>query len=121
MHRPTLLPSLLALPGLLLAVVLVGCGSDDGSAFDTLPPMRTTTSTTSTTIPVDARRKFYEVKAGDNLADIARSFGVPRSEIVRINVLPDDGALIQIGQLLEIPTDVVLIDSLPTPEPTELP
>ena len=79
-------------------------------------PIRTTTSTTTTTTLVDARRRFYEVKPGDNLAEIARSFEVPRSEIVRINRLPNDGEIIQIGQVLEIPTDVVLIDSLPTPQ-----
>ena len=117
MHRLALLPTAVGL----LAVLSVGCGSDQGSAFDTLPPIRTTTSTTSTTVPVDERRKFYEVKAGDNLAEIARSFQVPKSEIVRINNLPDNGEIIQIGQILEIPTDVVLVDTLPTPESTELP
>jgi LysM repeat protein len=117
MRRFALLP---AVTGLVI-LSLAGCGSDEGSAFDTLPTIRTTTSTTSTTVPVDDRRKFYEVKAGDNLAEIARSFQVPKSEIVRINNLPDNGEIIQIGQILEIPTDVVLIDTLPTPESTELP
>jgi LysM repeat protein len=99
-------------------MVAVGCGSSGGDAFDTLPPIRTTTSTTTTTTLVDDRRRFYEVKSGDNLAEIARSFEVPKSEIVRLNRLPNNGEIIQIGQVLEIPTDVVLVEELPTPEPT---
>ena len=114
MHRLTLLPTAAGL----LALVAVGCGTSEGDAFDTLPPIRTTTTTSTTTTLVDDRRKFYQVKSGDNLADIARSFQVPRSEIVRINRLPNDGEIIQIGQILEIPTDVVLVDALPTPETT---
>ncbi len=113
-----------SLPILLLATGIAACGSDEGGALDTLPVIRTTTSTTTTSTVPDARRKFYEVKAGDNIADIARSFQVPRSEIVRINNLADDGAIIQIGQILEIPTDVVLVDTLPeigATSSTELP
>lgn len=97
-----------------LPAVAAACGSEPGDALDTLPPMITTTTTTTTTVPVDGRRKFYEVKAGDNIAEIARSFEVPASEIVRINNLPDDGQIIQVGQVLEIPLDVVLVDELPT-------
>ncbi len=116
--------TLLFLPAILLAFGVAACGSDEGGALDTLPAIRTTTSTTTTSTVPDDRRKFYEVKAGDNIADIARSFQVPRSEIVRINNLPDDGQIIQIGQILEIPTDVVLVDELPEPgstSSTELP
>jgi len=114
MHRLNLLPTAVGL----LSMVAVGCGSSGGDAFDTLPPIRTTTSTTTTTTTVDDRRRFYEVKPGDNLAEIARSFEVPKSEIVRINRLPNNGEIIQIGQILEIPTDVVLVEELPTPEST---
>ena len=117
MQRLSLLPTAAGL----LALVAVGCGSSEGDAFDTLPPLRTTTSTSTTTTLVDDRRKFYEVKPGDNIAEIARSFQVPRSEIVRINRLPDNGEIIQIGQILAIPTDVVLIDELPVPETTDEP
>jgi LysM repeat protein len=117
MRRPILL-TLLTLLSAGLASFVAGCGSDGAGALDTLPPIFTTTSTSTTTTIADTRRKFYEVKSGDNLADIARSFQVPRSEIVRINNLPNDGAIIQIGQVLEIPTDVVLVDDLPSPDPT---
>jgi LysM repeat protein len=114
MHRFALIPAATGL----LALLAVGCGSSDGDAFDQLPPIRTTTSSSTTTTLVDDRRKFYEVRAGDNLAEIARSFQVPRSEIVKINRLPNNGEIIQIGQILEIPTNVVLVASLPTIDPT---
>lgn len=114
MHRFALIPTAAGL----LALLAVGCGSSDSDAFDQLPPIRTTTSSSTTTTLVDDRRKFYEVQEGDNLAEIARSFQVPKSEIIRINRLPDNGAIIQIGQILEIPTDVVLINTLPTIDPT---
>jgi hypothetical protein len=117
MHRLVLLPTAAGL----LALIAVGCGSSEDDAFDTLPPIRTTTSTTTSTTLVDDRRKFYEVQPGDNLAEIARSFEVPRSEIVRINRLQNNGEIIQIGQILEIPTDVILVDSLPIPSSSELP
>lgn len=115
--------SFLLVPAVLLAVALTACGSEEGEALDTLPAIITTTSTTTTSVAPDDRRKFYEVKPGDNIADIAASFQVPRSEIVRINNLPNDGAIIQIGQVLEIPTDVVLVDELPEPatETTDAP
>lgn len=108
MRRLILLPA--AATGLL---ALVACGDDGGAGLDTLPPIRTTTTQSTTSTTVDTRRKFYEVKPGDNLAEIARSFGVPASEIARLNELADGGQVLQIGQLLEIPTDIVLIEELP--------
>jgi LysM repeat protein len=98
----------------LVAGALAACGPGESGAADTLPPIRTTTSTSTTTTSPDDRRRFYEVKPGDNLSDIARSFDVPKSEIARINNLVDGGETLQIGQVLEIPQDVVLIESLPT-------
>ena len=111
MRRLILLPFTVTV----LTVVAAACGSDGDASFETLPPIHTTTSTSTTTTEPDSRRKFYEVKPGDNIADIAKSFQVPRGEIVRLNNLPNDGGIIQIGQILEIPTDVVLIDELPVP------
>ena len=49
---------------------------------------------------------------------IAHSFDVPASEIVRLNHLLDGGETLQIGQILEIPTDVVMVESLPTEPPS---
>jgi LysM repeat protein len=98
----------------LLMSMATACGPTANGAAETLPPIRTTTSTTTSTTTPDSRRKFYEVKPGDNLAVIARSFDVPPSEIVRINQLADGGETLQIGQVLEIPTDAVMVESLPT-------
>ena len=116
MRRLILLP---ALAGMLI-VSAVACGGEEGDALDTLPPIRTTTTVEATTTTIDDRRKFYEVKPGDHLAKIASSFDVPASEIVRVNNLPDGGQVLQIGQLLEIPTDIVLVEELPDPSETTL-
>ena len=110
MRHSLLLP--LALTTLILGGS--GCGSEPSGSADTLPPIRTTTSTTTTTTTPDSRRRFYEVKPGDNLAVIARSFDVFPAAIAELNNLADGGQTLQIGQILEIPTDVVLIESLPT-------
>ena len=98
----------------LLMLVVPACGPSASGAAETLPPIRTTTSTTTTTTTPDSRRKFYEVKPGDNLAVIARSFDVPATEIVKLNQLLDGGETLQIGQILEIPQDVVMVETLPT-------
>lgn len=93
----------------LVGMLVVGCGAP-GDADATLPPMRTTTSTTTTTTTPDDRRKFYQVKPGDTLAAIAAGFKVPISEIVKLNALPDGGEHLEVGQTIEIPTDMVLVD-----------
>lgn len=110
------MPSSLA--AAVLAIVIAGCGDEPSGSAGTLPPIKTTTSTTTTTTEPDNRRRFYEVKPGDNLAEIARSFEVPPGEIVRLNNLADGGETLQIGQILEIPRDVVLVESLPTEPPS---
>ena len=111
MHRAVIIPTgVLAL----LLMVATACGPTATGAAETLPPIRTTTSTSTSTTTPDSRRRFYEVKRGDNLAVIARSFDVPPSEIVRINHLIDGGQTLQIGQVLEIPADVVMVYDLPT-------
>lgn len=97
-----------------LTVAVAGCGSSGENSLETLPPIRTTTSTSTTTTTPDSRRKFYEVKSGDTVGDIAKSFEVPVSEIVKLNNLTDGGSDIDVGQIIEIPTGIVLIDELPT-------
>ena len=94
---------------------MAACGGGGEGAIDTLPPIRTTTTSSTTTTTPDSRRHFYEVKPGDNLSEIARSYQVPRSEIVKLNGLSNNGELLQVGQIIEIPTDVVLDDTLPPP------
>ncbi len=101
---------------LFLVVVALGglvaaCGGATDDALATLPPIKTTTTTTTTTTTPDSRRIFYEVKPGDNLSDIARSYSVPVSAIMELNALTTE--VIQIGQLLEIPNDVRLDLTLP--------
>jgi LysM repeat protein len=108
----------ISLAVLVVTMAAASCGPTESGSAETLPPIRTTTSTTTTTTTPDTRRRFYEVKPGDNLAVIARQFQVPAQEIVKINNLADGGETLQIGQMLEIPTDVVLIESLPTDPPT---
>src|SRR5262245_50948848 len=115
MRRAVLLPSVVVA---ILMLVAPACGPTASGAAETLPPIRTTTSTTTSTTTPDSRRRFYEVKPGDNLAVIARSFDVPAQEIVRLNHLLDGGETLQIGQILEIPMDVVMVENLPTEPPT---
>lgn len=102
------------IPSIAVAVVgIAGCAGEQ-STLETLPPIRTTIAQATTTTTIDDRRKFYEVKSGDTLADIARSFAVPTSELAALNDF-QDGQVLQIGQLLQIPTDVVIIECLPEP------
>jgi len=99
-----------------LAIAAPACGADSGAGAGTLPPIRTTTTTSTTTTTPDSRRIFYEVKSGDNLSDIARSYQVPPQQIVVLNGLTDGGQTLQVGQVLEIPNDVRLDLTLP-PDP----
>jgi len=100
---------------LLLAGAAAGCGTTDSASQERLPPIRTTlatTSTTSTTIPEGQR--FYTIKRGDTLAQIAASFEVTVISIVDLNGLanPDD---IQAGQTIEIPSGIIVVADLPPP------
>ena len=81
---------------------LVACGTTDQASKETLPPIRTTTSTSApatTTIPEGTR--FYVIKRGDTLAAIAASFSVTVQSIVDLNGLENADA-IQAGQTLEL-------------------
>lgn len=108
--------AVIGVPGLLV-LALAACGTTDQASKETLPPIRTTTSTTApatTTIPEGAR--FYVIKRGDTLAAIAASFNVTVQSIVDLNGLENADA-IQADQTIEIPSDVVVIDELPTTVP----
>lgn len=96
------------------AVGVVACGTTDEASRETLPPLITTTSTTEPVVtdPNEGKTEFYEIKSGDSIGRIAAAFGVPPSEIIRINNIENPDT-IQVGQIIQIPTDVVLIDSLP--------
>ena len=96
------------------AAAMAGCGTTDEASRETLPPIRTTiaiTTTTSTTVPPGQR--FYTIKPGETLGVIAASFEVTVQSIVDINGLANPDA-IQAGQTIEIPSGIVVVESLPT-------
>jgi len=102
-------------------VALAACGSDEPQAFETLPPIRTTTSTSTTTSIVDERIRLYTVKRGENLSLIARSFDVPLQFLLDANEDQiDDPNNVPPGVTLRIPP-YVIVDELPTPSTTEDP
>ena len=102
----------------ILGAVAVGCGTTDKASRETLAPIRTTSSTSSTTsTSLPEGQKFYVIKRGDTLAVIAASFGVTVQSIVEINGLANPDA-IQAGQTIEIPSDVFVVADLPDPPVT---
>jgi nucleoid-associated protein YgaU len=104
--------ALLAAPAV---VVFAACGTTDQASKETLPPIRTTSSTeapATSTIPEGVR--FYVIKRGDTLAAIAASFSVTVQSIVELNGL-ENADSIQAGQTVEIPSGIIVIDELPEP------
>jgi nucleoid-associated protein YgaU len=98
---------------LVLALVVAACGTTDKASSEPLPPIRTTTSTTTmpgTTLP-DGVRQFYTIKRGDTLASIAGATGVTVQSIIDLNQIENPDA-IQAGQTIEIPSGIVVIDDL---------
>ncbi len=114
-------PTLLRVAALVVVpavIVFAACGTTDQASKETLPPIRTTTSTAApetTTIPDGVR--FYVIKRGDTLAAIAASFSVTVQSIVDLNGLGNADA-IQAGQTVEIPSGIIVIDELPEPPVT---
>jgi LysM repeat protein len=84
------------------AMVAAGCGDDGSATQGTLPPIATTT--TSTTIPETTTTvpEFYEVQPGDTLFAIAERFGVDTNALMMLNGItnPDH---IEAGQQLKLP------------------
>ena len=114
MHRFLVSPLIIVL----CAVGFSACGTDQSSAFDTLPPILTTTSTSTTTTTIDPRDRVYIVQPGDNVSEIARSYEVTAQMIIDLNGLPANGE-IQPLQELKIP-NIRVDTSLPTvPDSTE--
>ena len=88
--------------GVLGAATLAACGSDEGSANDTLPPVQTTTTTTTmppttTTIP-----EFYVVQPGESMFIIAEKFGLDFNELAAYNGVTNPDK-VNAGQKLKIP------------------
>ena len=100
---------LVAISSALAAVPLVvaACGPDTSGA-DMLPPILTTTTEY---VPF-----IYVIQSGDQLGNIATSFGVDMAELMELNGISDPNN-IQAGQNLEIPPATVanIVDTLPAP------
>jgi LysM repeat protein len=106
--------ALVSLP-VVIALVAGACGTTDQASNEPLPPIRTTTSTTTipgTTIP-EGIRQFYVIKSGDTLAKIASSFDVTMQSLIDLNSIenPDN---VPAGATLEIPAGILVISELPT-------
>ncbi|MGK0277201.1 MAG: LysM repeat protein [Ilumatobacter sp.] len=106
--------ALVSLP-VIIALVAGACGTTDQASDEPLPPIRTTTSTTTipgTTIP-EGVRQFYVIKSGDTLAKIASSFDVTMQSLIDLNNIenPDN---VPAGATLEIPAGILVISELPT-------
>ncbi len=113
--RPRLVGAAVAGLPVLFALVVAACGTTDTASNEPLPPIRTTTSTTTipgTTLPAGVRQ-FYTIKSGDSLAAIAAATGVTVQSIIELNNIADPDA-IQAGQTIEIPAGIVVIDNLET-------
>ena len=98
---------------LVLALAVAACGTTDKASSEPLPPIRTTTSTSTipvTTLP-EGVRQFYTIKRGDTLASIAGATGVTVQSIIDLNKIDNPDA-IQAGQTIEIPSGIVVIDDL---------
>jgi LysM repeat protein len=109
---------LVAITGALAALPLVvaACGPDTSGA-DLLPPILTTTTTTTIATTTTEYVPFiYVIQSGDQLGNIATSFGVDMAELMALNDISDPNN-IQAGQNLEIPPATVanIVDTLPAP------
>lgn len=110
---------LLPVAAVVSALAFGACGIGGDDAVVTLPPIRTTTTTIVPATTIDTNRYFYEVKEGEHLNSIADKFCVPYDELLEVNSqeLPDPG-LLQVGQMLEIPKGVKVIDCVPASQTT---
>jgi LysM repeat protein len=106
--------ALVSLP-IALALVAGACGTTDKASTQPLPPIRTTTSTSTipgTTIP-EGVRQFYVIKRGDTLGSIAAAFEVTVKSLIELNDIADPDS-VPAGATLEIPSGILVIDELPT-------
>ena len=111
--RPRLSGAVLASLPVALALVAGACGTTDKASSEPLPPIRTTTTTSTipgTTLP-EGVRQFYTIKSGDTLASIAGATGVTVQSIIELNGIDNPDA-IQAGQTIEIPAGIVVIADL---------
>jgi LysM repeat protein len=110
---------LILLAVLVPAVGFGACGIGDDDALVTLPPIRTTTTTVAPSTTIDTTRYFWEVQSGENMNSIARRFCVPYQELLDVNRADvPDPSLLQVGQMLEIPQGVRVVDCVLASETT---
>jgi LysM repeat protein len=99
--------------GLLAPFGAAGCGSDDSSSAATLPAIVTTTTTITTVAPSTTLVVvYYEIQPGDRLGNIAASFGVTVEALMQVNGITDPDK-INAGDKLEIPSGIVVTNTLP--------
>lgn len=117
--HPFRLDRLILLPAVALVLVAAAaCGGESTQGLGTLPPIRTTTTSSTSTTLVDATIQLYTVKPGENLSLIARSFEVPLEFLIDENDdVIDDPNNVPPGVTLKIPP-YRIVDELPTPSST---
>jgi len=97
------------------AVTTAACTSNDPATLETMPPIRTTTSTTIATTPPTTRPKTYEIQLGEPLFAVAQKFDLSVAELAAFNGItnPDD---VQAGQVIRIPpAEPTTVTSTATP------
>ena len=106
--------TIIPVTALVLTVVSASCGDDYATSIETLPPIRTTTTTFVPPTTIDTTRYFYTIQAGDNLNKIAAKFCVPMAELKELNVevLPDPNN-IPIDVQIELPQGAAVIGCVP--------
>ena len=117
--RPRLTGVAVASLPLLLAMGVAACGTTDAASREPLPPIRTTTSTTTipgTTLPEGVRR-FWVIEPGDTLGAIAAETGVTVQSIIELNDIEDPDS-IPAGATIEIPSGIVVLNSPGATSPT---
>ena len=95
---------------LVLTVVSASCGDDYATSIETLPPIRTTTTTFVPPTTIDTTRYFYTIQPGDNLNKIAAKHCVPFDELLELNrdVLPDPNN-IPVDVQIELPAGMLVL------------
>jgi LysM repeat protein len=100
--------------------VAAACGDDEARSGATLPAIVTTTTSTSTIAPSTTLVvTYYVIQPGDRLGNIATSFGVTVDAIMELNGITNPDK-INAGDKIEIPTGIVVTNTLPTGPVTTL-
>jgi LysM repeat protein len=95
--------SLLPVVAVAAAVALNACSEDEApQGGPTLPPIATSSTTSSSVPTATTLPQYYEVRRGDTLTLIAAAYSIPVQALMKANQLtnPDD---IAAGQFLIIP------------------